>query len=839
MIINLQTLTKDEDIGSIIEKLNANFSQISTLGGGPQGLRGKQGLPGLPGLRGISGPNGESGNDGIIVQFIGSDENWDVLYAGDPNQNVDASNAINQGYNVGDIWIDNANGVFYEIVETTPGIFEFVPRPISPAALSSGEFFVSDTNSNRDADGVNKGVRNANRFASFSVTSTQKGTPTDPGDTAEYDENDLTFSQIGGYNRSAFKLSLDQLTTLDRVNAPSNNLAFMQQEFGDFSPILYLGSSDNPETSLGFLHGYFSNLEGDTRMLLLSGNDGSAVLSTFGIDTDFIGVESKNMYFSSSSSSGINMLNPATPEDSEFWLAYSLNPGVIPAGTSSITNTFGLRLFIDNANTRGNIEFYTAEDSTADNAAHVMTINGLQKVNIGDTPSNILESRFSVHAKPTEEHQIAWFLNNPATDDIHLGIGITIDDTDPSPEIRPMIYSETGLTGTKTPAQLVLQPDGIYKSDWDDFTDEQRNDGEYAGTGVGHTDPKSRLSISGNLTVGKRNIQAPDEGMVVEGNVLFSGTASDTFALSALPLNWPQGFQRSPGVFQEPPTDNAKFTIGQNFKFWNFFTNDSDPGQNGLSYTFFLQDEQASRMMLSSFTKKLVFGIEPVSFNSDTVFKGQDIVLSHGGNTVFGIPNEFPYLSLLDPKQRVAITKKSVNATEGLQITDGSIGYEADEGFQFRTNGEGHGQIYMGQDKKIEIFVRKNKRYEINNDGRTTIRPTTTIIYPFEEVKKGTTLRIQGDEYTDTYNQEVNIGAMNGDAIAGMSAGAGYVGYNAFYDDEENDVVFKSNPGDTTPNNGAGVFTFSDSIGGYHIACSYLTTESGGGVVTTPPVLGN
>lgn len=828
MSINLQTLTKDEDIGSIIEKLNSNFSQISTLGGGPQGLRGKQGFPGLPGLRGLSGPNGQRGNDGVVVQFIESDTNWGVLYQGESNQNIDASNAINQGYNVGDIWIDNANGIFYEINETSPGIFEFVPRPISPAALSSGEFWVSDTNSNRNADGSNKGVRNANRFVSFSITSAQKLPFTDPGDTEEYDENDNNFSKIGGYNRSAFKLSIDQNRSLDRVNTPFSVNAFLEKEFSDFSPVLYLGSSDNPESSLGFLHGFFSSGAGDSRVLLLSGNDGSSVDSTFAIDTDFIGVESKHLYFSSSNNSSINMLNPSSPVDSEFWVSYSVNTGDIPVGINSISNTFGVRLFSDNTNDRGNIEFYTSSDIDADSPEHTMTINGERKVNIGDIPSNILESRFSVIAKDTEENKLAWFLNNPSINNYHTGIGITQTDTGFE---HPMIYAESGLSGIKTPRPLIIQPDGQFKNDWDSFTSEQKNDGQYAGVGIGYNRPRSRVSIDGNVAIGRNNLTAPDNGLVVSGNALFSETSNTTLTASAYPNSWPGNFESSQGVSFIQGEDNAKITIFQNFKSWNFITNQSNPGQGGLSTTNFIQDEAASRIILSRNDKKLVFGIE--SPNTQATFKGQDIVLCNGGNTVFGIPVNFPYLNSLDPKQRVTITKKNSTTTEGLQITDSQIGFEANRGFQFRTNQDADGQIFQGESKKISFHLNTIKRIEIDNLGRTTIRPTTPTINPFETINKGLTLRIQGDEHTSTYTQEVNVGAMNQSPITNMKPGSSYVGFNSFFDDTTNEVIFRKLSDDSTPGTGSGVFTFSDKDGGYHIACSYATLESGT-IINTP-----
>ena len=153
--LNLQQLLSGDQISDLVTKINSNFSQLATNGGGPQGSRGSQGPPGLPGLRGESGATGDDGIDGQKVTIVGDDPNWPGLYAGNPSGTSSATNAITAGYKEGDVWIDNTAGIFYDIHEEPngSGIYVFKPHPISAAALSTG-YWEDDTAYNTNTDDV-------------------------------------------------------------------------------------------------------------------------------------------------------------------------------------------------------------------------------------------------------------------------------------------------------------------------------------------------------------------------------------------------------------------------------------------------------------------------------------------------------------------------------------------------------------------------------------------------------------------------------------------------------------------------------------------------------------
>jgi len=61
--LTLQLLDLEDDIGSWIDKQNANFRAIIEHGGGPMGPPGPQGVPGCPGPQGPPGPPGENASD--------------------------------------------------------------------------------------------------------------------------------------------------------------------------------------------------------------------------------------------------------------------------------------------------------------------------------------------------------------------------------------------------------------------------------------------------------------------------------------------------------------------------------------------------------------------------------------------------------------------------------------------------------------------------------------------------------------------------------------------------------------------------------------------------------
>lgn len=72
---NIIEILSSDTLETIVDKLNGNFRQLSSLGGGPQGPQGKQGIPGLPGLQGPQGIQGEEGEAGTKIVPI-SDNGW-------------------------------------------------------------------------------------------------------------------------------------------------------------------------------------------------------------------------------------------------------------------------------------------------------------------------------------------------------------------------------------------------------------------------------------------------------------------------------------------------------------------------------------------------------------------------------------------------------------------------------------------------------------------------------------------------------------------------------------------------------------------------------------------
>ncbi len=87
----------NETLSTIVEKINANFNQVRSLGGGPQGPQGKQGIPGLPGLQGpqgIKGDKGEAGTKIVPLESRPNDQDMELGYLyiySDDNKNLFAS----------------------------------------------------------------------------------------------------------------------------------------------------------------------------------------------------------------------------------------------------------------------------------------------------------------------------------------------------------------------------------------------------------------------------------------------------------------------------------------------------------------------------------------------------------------------------------------------------------------------------------------------------------------------------------------------------------------------------------------------------------------------------
>ena len=63
-LLNLLQLLSADDQATFVDKINYNFDQILSIGGGPTGATGIQGIQGVPGQQGIQGFQGDPGADG-------------------------------------------------------------------------------------------------------------------------------------------------------------------------------------------------------------------------------------------------------------------------------------------------------------------------------------------------------------------------------------------------------------------------------------------------------------------------------------------------------------------------------------------------------------------------------------------------------------------------------------------------------------------------------------------------------------------------------------------------------------------------------------------------------
>jgi hypothetical protein len=307
--LNLQQLLNGDTINSLINKINDNFNQITSIGGGPQGKRGEQGPPGLPGLRGIIGNSGDAGEDGTNVTLVGADPNWPTLYAGSPTGNTSANAAIIQGYLVGDIWIDNGSGTFYVIEETYPGVYEFIPYPISITVVATGDLWSIDTDSDINTDDNKQGVRINNRYATLSLTSLVKsgqinGTSSDSIDIfANYQNSN---GSVSGYERSAYKISIDNTFSsstsndIQRVKTIGGTLPTLHYgvDYTEMSPLIYLTNTGTNTlvTPFGLLHQSFNSGGVNLSILTLFAENNTFDDDQFFINVSKVGLK-KDLYF--------------------------------------------------------------------------------------------------------------------------------------------------------------------------------------------------------------------------------------------------------------------------------------------------------------------------------------------------------------------------------------------------------------------------------------------------------------------------------------------------------------------------------------------------------------
>jgi len=123
-------------------------------------------------------------------------------------------------------------------------------------------------------------------------------------------------------------------------------------------------------------------------------------------------------------------------------------------------------------------------------------------------------------------------------------------------------------------------------------------------------------------------------------------------------------------------------------------------------------------------------------------FEGRDLLIDYGGNITFGLPegSGVPapqgYTDMSDyiAQQRLVIFKKDPVNTEGIQILASAFGIggiDSTKGFQFRTNGNQKGQIWLnngpGPASDIGIYTSPDsatlplERMTITNEGTVGI----------------------------------------------------------------------------------------------------------------------
>lgn len=541
-ILNLQKLLDSDNITQIVSKINENFNQLSINGGGPQGKPGYQGPPGLPGLTGRIGVAGDNGENGSKIIFTESDDNWgDENGYGYPLGPSTANIAVEDyGYNVGDTWIDNNNGYFYDIIEdTTPGNYLFREHRISPVVLSSGELWEADTVSNLD-NTVEQGVRNRNRYSTLSLTSL-KGDDEIDGKTADYTliASASYISQnasVLGYPRKAFKLSIDNVSGDNIISRVSDGVGDVNTHYGktndDLVPLMYFSNADDFDyetTSFGlFISSYTdtNNNSNKISILTLASSANESTLDQLFIKTAKTGT-SKELYFQNNESGSlgdayISLLNVDNggvqkTNPNSLWLGIStIASADLPFPGNEHTNLFGIETRYYNAN-GGKINFYVNRNGTAAGKQFVMSLTEKGGLALGTNTPNSLYSpddntnyhRFIVKSLGSDDatlkNIVAIMPNQSGNVASVASVGEKLVfgflNTDSKTAIIRSIVSTSTNETEDMYQKLVLQPNG------DIISTDNIN-----AVGIGQEEPTAKLHIGGNLKI--------DEVKDDNGNIL-------------------------------------------------------------------------------------------------------------------------------------------------------------------------------------------------------------------------------------------------------------------------------------------------------------------------------
>lgn len=522
-MLNLDLIKNGANIGEMVDTINRNSSAIMEFGGGPQGPINNKSLPGLPGLGGKEGLSGLAGEDGSITNMTTEDPNWGTIYGIGVDGYPDATAAIDDGFNIGDKWINNINGIYYSIDVSN----EFVEFPLSYA--SGSEFWTANPNSGDRTDGTRYSAYAGN----ITLTSLQDGATDNSVDNTDVIYQAWYSSTPNyGYLRDDFKLGIDEKA--DVANT-SNLPTLFNIEQHEYAPLIYLGdnNTNNGGTAPNFgLLIYTDNSGNDNQVLSISNKKGV-------IYTDVLSQGTKNEFFTVANQDAdvnrVTMVNSdgaTTYNDSSYWFSMSRYINLTPAGdVTGFDDMGGIKL--TNISDTLDIEFYTnsdTTDNTVDAYDKTMVIKNNRSVSINsfvNAPGTLtVRNKSGLGSTDTDTavntlvlQTPGWGNNSQGGTELVMGYGTGESLWGPEWEGSSFIFSRyrtntvSGTGGHSTP--LTLQPS--------EFSDN--------GVGIGYAElNNNKLAVDGNVAIGT-NIQAPTSGLLVNGISRF-GLNSDDSALA-------------------------------------------------------------------------------------------------------------------------------------------------------------------------------------------------------------------------------------------------------------------------------------------------------------------
>ena len=239
MLLNLLILNPSDDQQAFMDKVNYNFDEILSMGGGPPGLQGIQGIQGIPGLQGIQGIQGPQGLPGSA---------WFV-------EPVDPT--VLDLANDGDFWFNTNNLTVWEMISgtwtlvgtlATSNIFKYMSglarqvmfdisahNNTKALVLSS----INYTNESQTGPYLLKVVGTSGPIISFGLEETEPGLYADwdgtAGEMLISNQPSIQVSKFAGMPDPYYSFEFHNPTGEFYVDVPSNNLSVDRDGSFDFN----------------------------------------------------------------------------------------------------------------------------------------------------------------------------------------------------------------------------------------------------------------------------------------------------------------------------------------------------------------------------------------------------------------------------------------------------------------------------------------------------------------------------------------------------------------------------------------------------------------------------